>query len=189
MLGRLRRTTRLDVGLALSFAGVAYLIWALVAGVTRALVWDMLRAFGDSAADLSGGPQAVKTLFGDAGFVIDVVGLAWLAATLVLIVLASRQRIGISWSWASAAGQSLLAALGGLWVAWAVLQPFVDAVAAPAEGTAEQTPWGQLSRISLPVVVPVALLLWATTLVWLLIDRARLNRRRITLRDGLRTNV
>jgi hypothetical protein len=188
MLGRLRRTTRLDVGLALSFAGVGYLIWALVAGVTRALVWDMLRAFAGSGGELSGSPQAVKTLFGDAGFAIDLVGLAWLAATLVLIVLASRQRIGISWSWASAAGQSLLAALGGLWVAWAVLQPFVDAVV-PADAPAEQTPWGQLSRISLPVVVPVALLLWATTLVWLLIDRARLNRRRITLRDGLRTNV
>lgn len=188
MLGRLRRTTRLDVGLALSFAGVAYLIWALVAGVTRSLVRDMVQAFAGTGAALSGSPRAVTTLFVDAGFVIDLVGLAWLAATLVLILLASRQRIGISWSWASAVGQSLLAALGGLWVAWAVHIPYAAAMAPPAE-VAEQTPWAQLSRISLPVVIPLALLLWATTLVWLLVERARFNRRRITLRDGLRTNA
>lgn len=188
MLGRLKRTTRLDVGLAISFAGVAYLIWALVAGVTRSLVRDMVRTFAGIGADLGGSPQAVKTLFVDAGVAIDLVGLAWLAATLVLIVLASRQRIGISWSWASAAGQSLLAALGGLWVAWAVHIPYAEAVSAPAE-VAEQTPWAQLSRISLPVVIPVALLLWSTALIWLLVERARLNRRRITLRDGLRTNA
>ncbi|MGC9453867.1 MAG: hypothetical protein ACP5HU_03300 [Phycisphaerae bacterium] len=188
MLGRLKRTTRLDVGLAISFAGVAYLIWALVAGVTRTLVGDMVRAFAGTQTGLGGSPQAVKTLFVDAGFAIDVVGLAWLAVTLVLIVLASRQRIGISWSWVSAACQSLLAALGGLWVAWAVHIPYADAVG-PPEGAVDQTPWAQLSRISLPVVIPLAIVLWATALVWLLVERARYNRRRITLRDGLRTNA
>lgn len=188
MLGRLKRTTRLDVGLAISFAGVAYLIWALVAGVTRTLVADMVRAFAGTQTDLSGSPQAVKTLFVDAGFAIDVVGLAWLAATLVLIVLASRQRIGISWSWVSAACQSLLAAMGGLWVAWAVHIPYAGAVL-PPDGAVDQTPWAQLSGVSLPVIIPLAIVLWVAALVWLLVERARYNRRRITLRDGLRTNA
>jgi Na+(H+)/acetate symporter ActP len=40
MLGQLRRTTRTDVGLALTFVGIAYLVWVLVAGVARELVAD-----------------------------------------------------------------------------------------------------------------------------------------------------
>jgi hypothetical protein len=35
----------------------------------------------------------------------------------------------------------------------------------------------------------VALLIWVTFLIWLLIERARLNRRGPTLRDGLRSNI
>ena len=41
MLGQSRRTTRLDVGLALAFSGIAYLVWALVAGISRRTVQDL----------------------------------------------------------------------------------------------------------------------------------------------------
>ena len=34
-----------------------------------------------------------------------------------------------------------------------------------------------------------ALLVWVTFVVWLLIERSRLDRRAPTLRDGLRTNI
>jgi hypothetical protein len=33
------------------------------------------------------------------------------------------------------------------------------------------------------------MLLWTTFLVWLMVERARLNRRGPTLRDGMRSNV
>ena len=46
MLGRLRRTTRLDVGLALAFSGMAYLGWALVAGISRSSVDKVFEIFG-----------------------------------------------------------------------------------------------------------------------------------------------
>src|ERR1035438_5440933 len=100
MLGRIRRTTRTDVGLAIVFTGAAYLVWALVAGASRGLV---LHTFPhDKAHGLHGLTLAIKIFFVDAGFMIDLVGLAWLAITLFLIVWSSRQKMSISWSWASA---------------------------------------------------------------------------------------
>lgn len=183
MLGRLRRTTRLDVGLALAFVGLAYLVWALVAGVSRAVVAEMIRS--TAGRDLPGSARMVKVFFVDAGFVIDLVGLAWLTGSLLLVAFSSRQRFSISWAWVSAICQAFIAALGAVVVGWAAYQPHI----LPMDLTAAGTPWETVSRVSLLVLIPVAVLIWVTFLVWLLIERARLSRRGPTLRDGLRTNI
>jgi len=185
MLGRLRRTTRLDVGLALGFAGGAYLVWALVAGVTRSLVARWIPMWDRFGAGLQTATRAVRVLFLDAGFVIDLVGLAWVIASLVLVGLASRQRIRISWAWMSATLQSFTAALGGIWVAWAAQLPAVGDTSVDGE---RPTALAELSRLSLPVTLTFAVLIWVVFLVWLLVERARLNRRGPTLSDSLRTH-
>jgi len=186
MLGRVRRTTRLDVGLALAFSGIAYLVWALVAGSSRQLVREIIHWAAHSNVAVPRLTQTVKVFFSDTGFVIDLVGLLWLAGSLVLVVLASRQVIVISWAWVCAICQAFVAALGGVLVGRAAYAPH----ALPPE--AEQTARSGLeivSQISLPVIVPIAVLLWVTALVWLLVERARLDRRGPSLRDGLRSNI
>jgi len=187
MLGRLRRTSRTDVGLALSFAGVAYLVWVLVAGVSRNLVQEFINSpavtGGQQLPDLT---RMMKVFFVDAGFVIDLAGLAWLVASLLLVGFSSRQRIGISWAWVSAVGQVMIAALGSVLVGWATFAPYM----APAEADGRgRTPLETVSTISLPIIVSMALLIWVTCLVWLLIERARFDRHGPTLHDGLRTNI
>ncbi len=181
MLGRIRRTTRTDVGLAIVFTGAAYLVWALVAGASRGLVQHTFPH--DKMHGLQGLTRAVKIFFVDAGFVIDLVGLAWLAITLFLIVWSSRQKISISWSWASAMGQSCIAAIGAVLVAWAAY--------ATSPGTASGQPdtaLEKLSQLSLPVILVIAILTWVSFLTWLLVERARFNRHGPTPRDGLRSN-
>lgn len=186
MLGRLKRTTTLDVGLALAFAGAVYLVWSLVAGASRHLMQEMIHNIGGDDG-LSSLTHMVKVFFVEGGFLIDLAGLLWLAGSLVLVLLASRQRIGISWAWASTVLQSLVAALGGALVAWAVQQPYYALV--PGGPVEPLTPPAQISMISLPIVVTLAILLWVAVLVWLLSERARLNRFGPSLSDGLRTNV
>lgn len=186
MLGRVRRTSRLDVGLALTCSGLAYLVWALVAGGSRKLVQLLIRSTAATGMELPAFTRHVKVFFVDTGFIIDVVGLCWLAVSLTLVLLASRQRISASWAWVSAIGQVTVAALGSVLVGGAVYAPHAIA----ARGVeAEHTPWETVSSISLPVIVPLAILLWVTCLIWLLVERARLDRRGPTLTDGLRTNI
>ncbi len=182
MLGRLRRTTRLDVGLAVSFVGLAYLVWALVAGVSRAVVQEMINS--TVGQDLPKSARVVKVFFVDAGFVIDLVGLAWLTVSLVLVALSSRQKISISWSWVSATSQACVGALGAVIVGWAAYQPHI--IKAIGSG---QTTWETVSAISLPVLMVVAILIWVMFLVWMLVERARWMRRGPSLRDGLRSNI
>jgi len=188
MLGRLRRTTRIDVGLALCFSGTAYLVWALVAGGSRQLVQELIRstAVSDAGGELPRLTQLVKVFFVDTGFVIDLVGLAWLVASLVLVVLSSRQKISISWPWVSAVGQVMIAALGAVLVGLAAWAPFIVPA---ADSEISPGPLEQVSRISLPILVPIAVVVWVTILIWLLVERARFNRLGPTLRDGLHTNV
>ncbi len=193
MLGRIRRTTRTDVGLALSFAGVAFLVWALVAGTTRLLVQDMVAWWqvmqaGGVATELPMATRVVRVIFVDAGIAIDVVGLAWLAGSLYLVVLSGRQRFSISWAWVSAICQSLVAGVGGAWVAWASHRPFVAELARTGQ-TVPASAMQTVSGISLPVVVAGALVLWLGFLFWLLLERGRFARAGISLRDGLRTNT
>ena len=177
----MRRTTRTDVGLALAFAGITYLVWALVAGVSRAVVEELIDITALRGGELKGW---VRVIFVEGGTVIDLVGLAWMAATLYLVLRSSRQRASISWAWTSAITQLLVAALGSVLVGWAAYQSR-PAPVAPRESTT----LAQISEISLPVILVVAVLVWTTFLVWLLVDRARLSRRGPTLTDGLRTNI
>lgn len=186
MLGRLQRTTRLDVGLILACSGLAYLVWALVAGVSRSIVQEMNQYVAYHDVHVKGITRTVQLFFVDAGFVIDVAGVMWLTASLALMLLASRQRISVSWAWVSAIMQSFVAACGAVLVAWAAYLPHVVSTE-KLEGKA--TAAERVSEVSLQVVVPVALLIWATFLVWMLVERARLNRRGPTLHDGMRSNV
>ncbi len=190
MLGRLRRTTRLDVGLVLGFAGVAYLIWVLVAGTAREMVQAMIRAVAAPNVNvpLPDFTRAVKVFFVDFGFAIDVAGLVWLLLSLVLVLYCSRQRISASWAWASAICQSLVAALGGVVVGYAMNLPY-RAMVPPGAGGPEATALERVSELSLPVILTVSILLWVTALVWLLIEYARYKHRGPSLSDGLRTNL
>ena len=174
------------MGLALSFAGVAYLVWAVVAGVSRDVVQELIKASVVRGFRLHDSAHVVKIIFVEAGIVIDVVGMAWLAASLFLVILSSRQRCSISWSWVSAIGQAIIAALGAVLVGWAAYQPHV---VPPDTVVPESAAWAKVSAISLPVVVVIAVVLWVMVLVWLLVERARFDRRGPTMRDGLRTNL
>lgn len=187
MLGRLRRTTRLDAGLAIAFAGLSYLVWALIAGGSRQLVQHFIEYADANQMSLPAFTRAVKVFFVDAGFVIDLVGLSWLVASMVLVLLGSQQKISISWAWVSAICQSFVAGLGAVLVGGAVYAPHV----LPLDHTASRTILARVSEISLPVLVPIAIVIWTTFLVWLLVARARLNRHGHgpSLRDGLRSNV
>ncbi len=192
MLGKIRRTTRLDVGLAIAFAGLAYLVWSLIAGGSRTLVQVFINSARDMEMELPAMTNAVKIFFVDAGFVIDIVGLAWLAVSMALVFLGSRQRISISWAWVSAICQSFTAGLGAVLVGGAVYAPHASTGAASGDGTIFE----KVSEISLPVIIVLAIVIWTTFVIWLLIDRARLNRhspslhrRGPSLRDASRSNV
>ena len=184
MLGRLRRTTRVDVGLALTFSGLAYLVWALVAGISRSVIQEMLRSTA-GVASLPESTRVVKVLFVNSGIALDLVGLAWLALSLFLIARSSRQRMSISWAWVSATGQSLVAAMGAVLVGWAAYQPHI---LPDTSGLASRPILEQVTALSLPVTVALAVAVWVTFLVWLLKEQAKMGRRGPTLRDGLRTN-
>ena len=183
MLGQLRRTTRTDVGLALAFAGVSYLVWSLVAGFSRGLMQQFIYSTYASEVQMPNFTRAVKVFFVDAGFMIDLVGLAWMVVSLVLVLLSSRQKISVSWAWVSAVCQTFIASLGAVLVGWVVYAPYMIA--------AEQDPsiFERVSEISLPVIVVIAVVIWTIFLVWLLTERARLDRHGPTMRDGLRSNV
>lgn len=185
MLGRLKRTTRLDVGLALCFAGLSYLVWVLVAGVCRAVVQEMIKSTTLEHLAMSKWTKLVGVFFVDKGVIIDVAGLAWMTLSLLLVVFSSRQKLSISWVWVSSMTQSFTAALGAVLVSYTANEPHFSLV--PDVET--KVGWARVSSLSLQVVTPVAILIWVTILVWLLVDRARYNRRGPTLGDGLRTNI
>lgn len=183
MLGRKRRTTRLDVGLALAFTGLAFIVWAFVAGMSRTMMTNLIHDSADATMKLPRLSTVVKLFFVDTGFVIDLVGLGWMVLALVLIFLASRQHISISWAWTAAILQSLIAALGAVLVSVACYVPYSQLVATSPTGAMET-----ISLISLPVVIGMAVVCWVVFLIAMLIDRARLKRHGPTLSDGLRTN-
>jgi hypothetical protein len=186
MLGRLKKTTRLDVGLALCFAGLAYLVWAFIAGVCRTMMRDMILTTQSDGRALSALPKVVEAFFVDWGFVIDIAGVIWMALSLFLIVQSSRQKLSISWPWATAMLQSLVAAMGSLLVGFAIHQQEY-APHAPSGGA--MSLGRQVSMISWPLILAIAIFIWVTLLVYLLVERARLNRRGPSLRDGMRSNI
>jgi hypothetical protein len=190
MLGRLRRTTRTDVGLALAFSGVSYLVWALVAGTSREMVRDMKHAAQTTPLlkEIPRFSNAVKVFFADMGIVIDVVGLAWMVVSLFLVLYAGRQRLSISWAWVSAILQAFVAALGGVLVGWAMNIPYRRLAEAGAPPQRDST-MVQLSELSLWILLSVAIFIWTTFLVWLLVERSHFRSRGPTLQDGLRSHI
>ncbi|MCE5326559.1 MAG: hypothetical protein LLG01_09095 [Planctomycetaceae bacterium] len=180
MLGRLRRTTRFDVALALSFAGFAYLAWAAATGVGR---WMLATVSAAQGQNLPSAVIAGRAIFVDAALGMNLAGLVWLCVSLALVVRASRQRCSITWAWMSTACQILVAAGA------AILAGVACRAMIPAPQAAAQSAWDLANALSLPVLLAVAVLVWVTFLVWLLVERARMDRYGPTLRDGLRTNV
>ena len=186
MLGRLRRTTRLDVSLALAFSGLSYLVWVLVAGTARDMVRDLIPAIGKLHIAVPPFTNVVKIFFVDMGFVIDIVGLVWMVVSLLLVVYSGRQKLSISWAWLSAVLQSFIAALGGVMVGRAMSLPYGSMVGTTRPS---DTDLAKLSEVSLWVILTVAILIWVTCLVWLMIERAHFKSRGPTLRDGMRSNI
>ena len=165
----------------MSFTGLSFLMWSFVAGVSRSLMYNLVRA---SDLDLPALSAGVKWFFVDFGFIIDITGLAWMVISLVLIFLANRQKISISWGWISAGIQSLVAAVGALLVGWGVSVPFFHVYVKPQDSTMMEI----FSMISLPVVIAVAIFVWIVFVIWMLVERRRLERRGPSLSDSLRTN-
>lgn len=189
MLGRLHRTTRVDVGLALACSGISYLVWALVAGISRGCVQDMINTIAQTGIILPKPTHLVKITFVDAGIFIDIVGLAWLALSLSLVVLSSRQRFSISWAWVSAILQSFVAALGAVLVGWAIQKSYILLPLEKLQSAPGRTAWETVSGFSLPATLIAAIAVWVAFLIWLLIERAKLANLGPTIRDGLRSNV
>ena len=187
MLGRTRRTSRLDVSLALAFTGIAYLVWAMVAWTARSLIRDMIQVTRSLDTEVPGVTGGGKVFFVDAGVVIDLVGLAWLSVSLLLVVFAGRQKFSISWAWVSAICQSFVAAWGAVLVAWAAFLPFGPKVS--SSPAFESTTMAKVSGLSLPVVLGVAVVIWSALLFWLIFERSRFFNRGPTVRDSLRTNL
>ena len=178
------------MGLALAFSGVSYLVWALVAGASREMVRDMKHAAEVSPLlrEIPRFSKGVIFFFADLGIIIDVVGLVWMIASLLLVVYAARQKLSVSWAWLSAIVQAFVAAIGGVLVGRAMNIPYQRL--ANAGATPEKvSKMVQLSELSLWVVLTVAILIWVTFLVWLLVERAHFRTRGPSLRDGLKSNV
>lgn len=169
----------MDVGLAMAFAGVTYLLWNFVAGCSRVLLTRMAWELQKQSLGWPVLTTQVHAVFVKAGVAVDLVGIAWMAISLGLIVSSSRQRISISWPWLCTLCQAIVAAVAGVFVAGAIQAP----------GTIPSLPADTSVGLSLPILLAVGVVVWVTFLVWLLIERARLDRYGPTLRDGLRTNV
>jgi hypothetical protein len=183
MLGRVRRTTQADVGMAITLAGVSYMIWALAMGVCRHAVGVLTRLEGDAATcPASALTGSFRQVVGGGWLVWDLAGVLWLLLSLVAVIGASRQRWSNSWTWLSAILQSMTACLVAVWAALALAER-AGVVAGPLRPGEPAPGW-----TSLPIAIAVALLLWVTVLVVLLLERARLGRGP-SLRDGLRTHI
>ena len=180
----------MDVGLALAFSGISYLVWSLVAGVSREMVIAMKQAseVGNPPMAIPRFSQAIKLFFADMGIVIDVLGLAWMIVSLLLVVYAGRQRLSISWAWLSAIVQAFTAALGGVLVARAMNIPY-QRLANSNANPEDLTLPVKLSQMSLWVVLTLAILIWVIFLVWPLVERSHFRTRGPSLRDGLKSNV
>lgn len=176
MLGRLRRTTRTDVGLALTMAGFVYLAWVLACYVAKTCARGLAAAY--EGASPGGLRAAVATLFGRYAAVFDLLGPVTLCLSLWLVIRASRQRRIISWSWLVISCQAIAAILVAVAAAGATAMAFAERAALTGLPPAD---WS-------PVIVAIAVLVWVSTLVWLIFERIKLGRGP-TLGDGTRTHM
>ncbi len=182
MLGHSRRTTRTDVALALTLAGLVYLAWVLAVYVAKGAAVQ-LSALSSGEAGLAVAStlpvRVLRGLFtGTAATGIDIIGPIWLVAGLWLVIRASRQRRIISWSWLVMSLQAIAAILFAVLAGHARGLALAAAPAAPLALPA--VTWS-------PAVVTVAVLIWLATLAWL-IHAARLGRGPVR-RDGLKTQL
>jgi hypothetical protein len=180
MLGQVRRTTRADVGMSIAFVGVAYLIWALTIGVIRHSASKLPAVIFSGHSETSIVVTSFLASSVSGALIWDVCGVMWLLISLVLVAGASRQKWSVSWAWFSTLLQAMTCVLLGL---WAVLALLAIRTAAGSPAAAPSVGWASFS-----IAFAFALVLWATVLVWLLTEQARL-RRGPSLRDGLRTHV
>ena len=185
MLGRVRRTSRVDVGLAMSFAGIAYLIWVLVIGVTRGLVNELSHAqYAGRTGEFPVITQWLQNAFIHAAPVFDLAGVLWLLFSLGLIVGAGRQRWSISCPWVCAICQTMAATLLAVWAGVAAQAPYtIGMFYGSGPPPYLTTGWAPLC-----VALAIALVMWVTSLVWMISARSRLMRGP-KLRDGMRTHI
>lgn len=163
------------MALALVMAGFVYLAWVLAC-------WAAKEAAVGLAAGETGelGPlatAAVTVFESPARYIFDILGPIWMLASLYLVIRASRQRRIISWSWLLTTCQAIAAILIAAGAAFAHL------------GTYNRS-GGLFARAAdwFPVVLVVAVLIWLTTLGWLLYDY-RFGRRPRTIRDTAKTHA
>ena len=184
MLGRLRRTTRRDVGLSLTFTGLVFLTWSFVTFTARHLIVRLMMQLDmDGSKTLPEPTRLVNQFFSSYGFVIDLTGLAWMLLSLTLVLLASRQKISISWSWLSSGIQILVASLGSIFVHVATAAPY-DVMISQMDNTLGE----KISLISWPTVLCIAVLSWVYFLIRLLLDRGKFDKTQPTLNDSFRSN-
>jgi hypothetical protein len=169
MLGRVRRTTRTDVTLALISAGIVYLAYALSCYVAKVSAMTL-----DGAVTQGRLAAAFRSTFGAGGAdVFDMVGPLWMVASLWQVIRASRQRRIISWSWLLISGQALAAVLMASWAALSLYQTL------PSPAMHGPVSWS-------PRLVVLAVVVWVGTLIWLVVDSRRM-RRGPTMGDGVKT--
>ena len=170
MLGRVRRTSRADVGLALAFVGFGFLSYVAIAALGRVA----LSRFAESGG-LTGTLTTADCLLRQSAIGLDILAVAGLAVGSTLTWLASRQRISISWAWLVGMCQTLSSvALGGILIKGIVPE-------LPNKLSPELT--------SLCVASGIAIIIWCAFLVRLLLDRATIGRRGQSFNDGIKTNV
>ncbi len=169
------------MGLALAFVGIGYLVWAFAILIARGVLGGIPARAEASGAAMHPLTRGLSFTLVEAGTLIDLIGVVWLTLSLALVVLSSRQMISISWAWVSALCQSFVAAIVASLAAWSVNDTLAAAEPVPAPQ--------KLTSLSLSVFMALAVVIWVTFLIWMLVERARLGRRGPTLSDGLRSNV
>ena len=169
----------------MAFAGVAYLIWVLVVGVTRHLVNKLSHAqYTVELGEIPVTTQWLWNSFIHAAPVFDLAGVLWLLLSLGLIVGAGRQRWSISCPWICAICQTTTATLLAVWAGVAAQAPHTIGM---FYGTGPP-PYLTTGWTSLCVAIAIALVMWVTSLVWMISERARMMHGP-KLRDGMKTNI
>ncbi len=167
-------------------------MWALVAGLSRSGVQNLFHTISRIGGEHPTSIEWIKAVFVSAGVAIDIVGLVWLALSLFLVVFSSRQHFSISWAWVSAICQAFVAAFGAVWVILAVQEPYDVMVSKLMHTSGTLSSYdapAQVGGFSLAAALTAAVVVWIGFTVWLVVENSRWTRHKLTLRDGLRSNV
>ena len=181
MLGAMKRTSRLDVALAIIATGLSFLAWALVSGIGWVILQQQDKA--DHVA-MPGFLKAIQVFSDYAGYVLDIMGLIIMCICLLLIFLAHRQVISMSWAWLMIVAQLIFALLIGVFVITALLGPQPELFHSTESLSLAQV----LSMISLPVVIATAAVVWSVFAFYMYRQPKGSTRRRLSLADSVKTN-